>query len=41
MYQPIALARDLIAKLFDARDERTVVKRERVKILVTSDQLAE
>ena len=40
MHQPIAITRQLIAQLFDARNEGAIVQREGMKILVTRNELA-
>src|SRR5947207_13913869 len=39
MHQPIAITRQLIAQLFDARNEGAIVQREGMKILVTCNEL--
>ena len=41
MDETVTLARQLIAELLDARDERTVVQCEEMQILVTGNELAE
>jgi len=39
--EPIAVSRDLIAQLLDPCDQRTIMQREGVEILVARDELPE